>query len=126
MSFQQMIASETNPNNECGGGGCACDGAQQTDCKGPYVVFYGNSMADLNSPHVVMGAACIKKAQELLDGELAVVGEREYTYRDPIMDKVPPVYNEDDHEYGMEEPVVVHTDEGDRVVNKYVEDDPVS
>lgn len=85
MSYQQFVKSETNPNQTTGGGGCICDASQQIDCKGPYIVCYGNSMADLQSPHVVVSTSCVNKMKELLDeGEALVVGERadEPTYAD--------------------------------------------
>lgn len=68
MAFQQMYVSTTNPNNTVGGGGCACDPTHQGDCKGPFVVMPGNDMENPLSPHVVMGAACIDKAHELIHG----------------------------------------------------------
>lgn len=78
MAFQQFVISQVNPNNAVGGGGCICDSNEQVDCKPPYVVFYGNSMADMQSPHAVLCKACLDRAQERIETEDAlVVGEVE-------------------------------------------------
>ena len=77
MSFQQFAISNVNPNDSHGGGGCACDPRKQIDCTGPYVVFYGNEMEDVLSPHVVIGCKCLDAAYKLLHkGEALEAGER--------------------------------------------------
>lgn len=74
MSYQQFIVTNRNPNDDIGGGGCVCDERKQRDCKGPFVVCYGNHMLDERSPHVVIGASCIAKMHEKLQGEVLATG----------------------------------------------------
>lgn len=76
MSYQQFVVSSVNPNDSTGKGGCVCSPHKQEDCKGPYIVCYGNEMWDDQSPHVVIGCACVKKFAEAIQGEVLEVGER--------------------------------------------------
>lgn len=77
MSYQQLIKSDVNPNDTTGGSGCLCDPRKQVDCKGPYIIAYGNEMDDPRSPHVVVGASCVEAMHKLLhEGETYSVGER--------------------------------------------------
>lgn len=76
MAYQQFIVSDTNPNDTHGGGGCICSPEKQRDCKGPYIVAYGNDMESGVSPHVVVGRACAYRMVELLGGEVLSAGER--------------------------------------------------
>lgn len=69
MAQGQFQLSQTNPNNSTGGGGCICDELQQTDCKAPFVVCYGNTMDSSVSPHVVACARCIGEMSALLGSE---------------------------------------------------------
>lgn len=75
MAQGQFIVSDTNPNNETGGGGCVCDERQQTDCKPPFIVLYQNSMDSGISPHVVACQRCIREWAAALEGESLSLGD---------------------------------------------------
>jgi hypothetical protein len=78
MSHQQFNVSDRNPNETTGGGGCICDRRKLTDCKGPFVVFYGNLMEDPKSPHPVLCYACARKAVDRMENEVPLaIGELE-------------------------------------------------
>ena len=66
---------DVNPNDNVGGGGCLCSESKDTDCHGPYAVFYVHDMASNISPHPVIGANCLRKAAAALDGEVLAGGE---------------------------------------------------
>lgn len=76
MAHGQFIVSDTNPNDNMGGGGCVCDPRKQIDCKPPYIVCYANDMEDARSPHVVICQNCVCRMSELLGGESLSAGER--------------------------------------------------
>lgn len=75
MSREDFYVSDTNPNDVCGGRGCACSPGHVTDCVGPFVVFPGNEMDSVLSPHVVLGEKCLRAAVRALDGEILSAGE---------------------------------------------------
>jgi len=75
MSREDFFVSDTNPNDVCGGRGCACSPGHVTDCVGPFVVFPGNEMDSVLSPHVVLGEKCLRAAAAALDGEILSAGE---------------------------------------------------
>jgi hypothetical protein len=67
MSLEIFQVSETNPNDDIGGGGCACSPEQKTSyCHPPYVVFYAASSDESYSPHLVVCQRCIDAAAEAL------------------------------------------------------------
>jgi hypothetical protein len=79
MSHGQFHISTQNPNDVTGGGGCICSPEKQTDCRGPYAVFYANELESIASPHVVVGLPCLKAALRAAeDGEALSAGERSY------------------------------------------------
>lgn len=71
MGAQRYTISDTNPNEACGGGGCACSELKNEDAKGPFVVFFGTETASNVSPHTVVCVGCINGASEALDPESA-------------------------------------------------------
>lgn len=73
MSF---FISDTNPNDNCGGGGCACSPEKVSDCAGPYAIFTGVDTDWHLSPNFVIGARCLRAAASGLDGEVLSAGER--------------------------------------------------
>lgn len=75
MSRAHFYVSDTNPNDVCGGGGCACSPSHVGDCRGPFLVFPGNEMDSVLSPHVVLGEVCLRAAAAALDGEILSAGE---------------------------------------------------
>lgn len=66
---------ETNPNDTVGGGGCLCHDGKDTDCTGPYAVFYGNDMESTASPYPVLGLGCALAIVERAKGDVLVGGE---------------------------------------------------
>lgn len=76
MSHKLFFVSDTNPNDTTGGGGCVCSPERQPDCKPPYVVFPGNDMENIASPHVVLCQACVTAAVAATHGEILAAGER--------------------------------------------------
>lgn len=62
--------SETNPNDQSGGGGCACSETKNRDQKGPFAVFYTGEMESTVSPHLVVCAGCAHGIVKAADGEL--------------------------------------------------------
>lgn len=58
MAAERFKIVDENPNDVFPGGGCVCDPRDVTDCKGPFAVFYGNTMQDPRSPHVVLSLEC--------------------------------------------------------------------
>ena len=66
---------DVNPNDNVGGGGCLCSESKDTDCKGPFAVFYTTDMSSNVSPHPVIGAGCLRAAVAALDGEVLAGGE---------------------------------------------------
>lgn len=75
MSREAFFVSDTNPNDVCGGRGCACSPSHVADCVGPFAVFPGNEMDSIYSPHVVLGEKCLRAAVRALDGEILSAGE---------------------------------------------------
>lgn len=55
---QRFRWMQDNPNDQCGGGGCACSEKQVEDRSGPFKVFYNTDMADPFSIHNVVCAPC--------------------------------------------------------------------
>lgn len=80
MSREDFYVTDTNPNDTCGGRGCACSPGHVSDCVGPFVVFPGNEMDSILSPHVVLGAKCLRAAAAALDGEVLSAGEQSPAY----------------------------------------------
>lgn len=81
MTHKLMFASDANPNDTTGGGGCVCSPERQIDCKPPYVLLPGNEMDGIASPHVVMCKGCAEYAVKLMEGEILAAGE------DPRVDR---------------------------------------
>ncbi len=75
MSNALFFVTDTNPNDNTGGGGCVCSPMKQVDCQPPYVVFPGNDMENISSPNVVICALCIDAADAALIGERLGAGE---------------------------------------------------
>jgi hypothetical protein len=75
MSAERFFVSDTNPNVTCGGGGCVCDPGAVSDCSGPFVIFPGPETDNILSPHVVIGAPCLRAAAKAIDGEILSAGE---------------------------------------------------
>jgi hypothetical protein len=90
MAHKQFIVSDTNPNDNMGGGGCVCDPAKQTDCKPPYVIAYGNDMESAVSPHVVACASCVEAWHVALGGEVLSAGERNTIPATALLQPLPP------------------------------------
>jgi hypothetical protein len=67
--------SSVNPNHVSGGGGCLCSETTDIDCKPPYVIFYGQSLENPQSPHAVACQRCIDAAAKALQGETLTAGE---------------------------------------------------
>lgn len=78
MSREDFFVTDTNPNDVSGGRGCACSPGHVSDCVGPFVVFPGNEMDSILSPHVVLGEKCLRAACAALDGEVLSAGEQTY------------------------------------------------
>jgi len=76
MTHKLLHVSSINPNDSTGGGGCICSPIKQQDCKPPYVIFYGNDMENVASPHVVACLACLEYATEKAQGEVLDAGEQ--------------------------------------------------
>lgn len=75
MTAQIFYVSETNPNDNCGGGGCVCSYTKHTDCKPPYIIFPHTEMDEPVSPNVVICGRCAEMAFEASKGERLQVGE---------------------------------------------------
>ena len=82
MAYQQFSATDKNPNDAMGGGGCVCDPNKVTDCKGPYIVCHATDMYDPLSPYPVICKSCVHKMAEMLEGEIAHID---------ILDTVQPI-----------------------------------
>lgn len=67
MGAQRYSISDVNPNEACGGGGCACSPTKNEDAKGPFVIFPASETDSNLSPHVVVCAGCINGAAVALD-----------------------------------------------------------
>lgn len=55
---ERFEISETNPNDQIGGGGCVCGPTKSVDCEGPYALFYATDHDNNASPHVVLSLKC--------------------------------------------------------------------
>jgi hypothetical protein len=75
MTHKMLHVSDVNPNDTTGGGGCICSPIKQPECKPPYVIFYGNDMENVASPHVVACYECLRYAAERAEGEVLSAGE---------------------------------------------------
>lgn len=51
---------DENPNEQIGGGGCACSPVKHEDAGGPYAVFFATETDSNLSPHNVVCAPCIQ------------------------------------------------------------------
>lgn len=74
---RKFYISDTNPNEEVGGGGCLCQEQKHEDQTSPYIIFPATSTDSNISPHTVLcqGCACDAGALELeesVDGEEVV------------------------------------------------------
>jgi hypothetical protein len=67
------VISETNPNEDIGGGGCVCSETKCEDCKGPYVVCYATEMANNLSPHTVISLNCAREWLAAAEDKTAVL-----------------------------------------------------
>lgn len=73
-SAERFQIVETNPNDS-GTGGCLCGVDKVPGCTGPFAVFNSTEQVDIGSPIPVIGANCLRKAAEALDGEVLAGGE---------------------------------------------------
>ena len=90
MSHGQFIASNNNPNDNMGGGGCICSPEKQVDCKPPYIIVPGNDMESCQSPHVVVCQRCVERMSHILSGEKLDSGEVTPEVRaEPVRVKLP-------------------------------------
>lgn len=76
MAADRFQIVDINPNDSCGGGGCLCSEVKETDCQGPFVVFYAQEMENNLSPNAVACKDCILSAAKQLEGEVLAGGER--------------------------------------------------
>jgi hypothetical protein len=79
MSHKLFYVTQINPNDTTGGGGCVCSPQAQPDCKPPYVVFPGNDMENIASPHVVVCESCLVAGAKACTGEVLAAGEPSHT-----------------------------------------------
>jgi hypothetical protein len=70
MGACRFFMSETNPNDQIGGGGCACSETKNPDQKGPFAIFNANVVDSGVSPHLVVCAGCAEGIVEAGEGEL--------------------------------------------------------
>ena len=64
--MSQFTISDTNPNDDTGGGGCACSEVRTDDTHGPFVIFPALETSSNISPHVVICEGCICRAERAL------------------------------------------------------------
>lgn len=73
---QRFKTVAINPNDAVGGGGCLCSETKNTDCKGPFAVFYHVEMENNLSPHAVLCIQCARDfVYEVDNGEVLAGGE---------------------------------------------------
>lgn len=79
-SASRFHISSTNPNEQIGGGGCACSPLKCEDQVGPFAVFSANETSNNLSPHLVVCFGCAEDfairapdAETLQSGELDIV-----------------------------------------------------
>ncbi len=75
MPHKMFFTSDTNPNDTTGGGGCICDPEAQRDCLPPYLIFPGQSLEGIASPHVVACYECLRAGAAACLGEIGGAGE---------------------------------------------------
>lgn len=63
---QYFTVSNRNPNDDTGGGGCACSEIRTDDTQGPFIVFPATETSSNISPHVVVCERCICDAERTL------------------------------------------------------------
>lgn len=61
MGLRNFTIQDTNPNSFVGPGGCVCS-EYGCECQGPYTVFWAVQTDNPVSPHVVIGADCLRAA----------------------------------------------------------------
>lgn len=89
---ENFHVSQTNPNDEVGGGGCVCSDTKQEDCKPPYVIFYVTETDSNISPHVVACQACMESALRAIEKDPdAHVVEGEVVEEEVDDDEVPTI-----------------------------------
>lgn len=74
---ERFLVSETNPNDQIGGGGCVCSETKCVDCEGPYAIFYATEQGNNASPHVVLSLGCAQAFAEY-QGEIHAAGEKDH------------------------------------------------
>jgi hypothetical protein len=86
MAAGRFVLSDTNPNNQIGGGGCACSPLACDDQGGPYAVFPASETDNNMSPHLVVCAGCAELiVQQAVNGELLSLGEDDEPDDDPVI-----------------------------------------
>lgn len=75
MSACRFTISSTNPNEQIGGGGCACSPLKNPDQRGPFAVFPATETESNLSPHLVVCAPCAAAIVTQSDGEALLLGE---------------------------------------------------
>lgn len=95
---QLFFVTAENPNDVCGGGGCACSELQNNDCQPPFIVFPGTQTDNYLSPHVVVCTRCAEEGVEqarievlgstLTDSEVPPEDEDDVPATEPDIDVV--------------------------------------
>lgn len=75
MSRETFFVTSVNPNDNCGGGGCACSESKVSDCLPPFAVFPATDMENNLSPHVVICLKCMNAACDAAKLEVLAAGE---------------------------------------------------
>lgn len=77
MGLEAFFLSDTNPNDNSGGGGCACCDEKVSSCEGPFCIFPNVETESMVSPFYVLGAKCLRAAAKALNtGEPLAAGEK--------------------------------------------------
>lgn len=80
-----MHLVKTNPNDNCGGGGCLCHPIKGEDTVGPFVVFPETDTDSGLSPFAVLCKRCFDDAKRLFEGDEPLAGGEV----NPAVDEVP-------------------------------------
>jgi hypothetical protein len=86
MGAERFYVSDTNPNDQLGGGGCVCSEHKHVDCKGPYAIFNHTETDNNLSPHVVLSLECAAAfcAQAEDPDNILAAGEKDHC--EPVPD----------------------------------------
>lgn len=95
MSLEQFFVTSVNPNDTCGGGGCACNPGKVSDCSPPFAVFPGNEMDNPLSPHVVVCIKCMEAAVDSAKLEVLAAGEVDGSAEDVVEEPTHPATEEE-------------------------------